>query len=540
MAKTLRDLEINEFSIVRGSGAQPANPEAVAFVYKTADGQGDDEGMQKTKEKPSADPVEKKDERGLAQKIGDVLKGYTFQSTTTETFKDDRDMGKSAESGDDEPTQKQAEAESEAKIKGALIAELERRKSFDASITGGDAVSKAVAPLTEAVGTIAKAVEGIGERVAHLEAQPAGSAGVQKSNHIVVKSNALFPGFTKQLMESAGLTPGQKLSKAVISGQVAGWTAGMAHEEADRFLDFVVDESALLKRLRIERMNGRTKDVDKLALGSAVFRKGTPGVDPGDTVSVSNPTAITLTTQEIISIVSVGDDTLEDNIEGDAFVQHLLRMIADAGANELEYAIWFGDTAGGAGAHINDRWDGVDKLARAAGAHVIDAMGDSDRYFPDTAGAKATKLAKALPTKYRMNKERMAMVMHPDLNLDVGDKLASLDSAQAYQNIVDGTVQRLKGYPVTEMALMRRDVTFSHDPGGGAVNYQNGTMVFLLDPRNVIWGVQREIRIEPERQPRKRATDFVITMRADVKIENADAIAIYDHLLINGDVSVVP
>lgn len=529
MAKTLRDLEINEFSIVRGSGAQPANPQAVAFVYKTADGQGDEDGMQKTKEKPSADPVEKKDERGLAQKIGDVLKGYTFQSTTTETFKDSSEMGKSADGEGDEPAepaQKQSKQEPEPTAK--------------ASQNVGDAVSKAVAPLAEAMGTIAKAVEGIGERVAHLEAQPAGSNGVQKSSHIVVKSNAQFPGFTKQLMESAGLTAGQKLSKAVISGQVAGWTAGMAHEEADRFIDYVVNESVLLNRVRREPMNTRTKDVDKLGLGSDVFRLGTPGVDPGDTVSVANPTAVTLTTQEIVSIVSIGDDTLEDNIEGDAFVQHLLRMIADAGANELEYAIFFGDTAGSAGAHIRTRWDGVDKQARAAGAHIVDATGDSDRYFPDANAAKATKLIKALPTKYRRNPDRMAMIMHPDLKLDVSDKLASLDSAQAYANIVGAGEMRLKNMPIVEMPLMRRDVLFSFDPGGGSVDYQNGTMVYYLDPRNVIWGVQRDIRIEPMRQPRKRATDFVITMRADVKIENADAIAIYDHLLINGDVSVVP
>jgi len=530
MAKTLRDLEINEFSIVRGSGAQPANPQAVAFVYKTADGQGDEDDMQKSQEKPSADPVEKK---GIVDTVKQVLKDYTFRTEIVETFEDGSASTAKAADSAPKPAEKSEPAEP--------AEPTQKAKTADIGEAVQKAVSGAVGPLVEAVGAIAKGVEEMGGRVAALEAQPAGSQGVHKSSsHIVVKSNAQFPGFTKQLMESAGLTPGQKLSKAVISGQVAGWTAGMAHDEADRFIDYVVNESVLLNRIRREPMNTRTKDVDKIGLGADVFRLGTPGVDPGDTVSVSAPTAVTLTTQEIVSIVSIGDDTLEDNIEGDAFVQHLLRMIADAGANELEYALFFGDTAGSAGAHIKTRWDGVDKQARAAGAHIVDATGDSDRYFPDALAVKATKLVKALPTKYRRNADRMAMIMHPDLKLDVSDKLAALDSAQAYANIVGSGEMRLKNQPIVEMPLMRRDVLYTFDPGGGDVNYQNGTMVYYLDPRNVIWGVQRDIRIEPMRQPRKRATDFVITMRADVKIENADAIAIYDHLLINGDVSVVP
>ena len=51
----------------------------------------------------------------------------------------------------------------------------------------------------------------------------------------------------------------------------------------------------------------------------------------------------------------------------------------------------------------------------------------------------------------------------------------------------------------------------------------------LTDLRNLIFGIHRDIRIEPFRQPRKRCTDYVISMRAAVGIENGDAISIYDH-----------
>ena len=57
------------------------------------------------------------------------------------------------------------------------------------------------------------------------------------------------------------------------------------------------------------------------------------------------------------------------------------------------------------------------------------------------------------------------------------------------------------------------------------------TIAILTDPRNIIFGVLREIKIEPMRQPRKRATDFVITLRGDVQVENGDAVVVYEGLL---------
>jgi hypothetical protein len=47
--------------------------------------------------------------------------------------------------------------------------------------------------------------------------------------------------------------------------------------------------------------------------------------------------------------------------------------------------------------------------------------------------------------------------------------------------------------------------------------------------QNLIFGIHRDIKLEPYRQPRKRATDYVLSMRATPQIENGDAIAIYDH-----------
>jgi len=324
------------------------------------------------------------------------------------------------------------------------------------------------------------------------------------------------------------LTPGQRLTKATIS--TSGWSYGLTTDEAKVFIDYLVDESVLLKKVRTVQMKARTQNIDKIGLGDNVFVKGVAGVDPGDTVSITGPTQVELVSKEIVGIVSVGDDTREDNIEGEAFVQHLLRMIGAKGANQIEQASIHGDTAV-SDTGILDRWDGIYKIAKAGGAHVRDAMNDSDRYWPGTNGAKATKLVKLMPTKYRQDLRTLAWILHPDLYLDYNEELASKGYSEALASIAGVRDVPLKGIQNVQVPLLKTDMAFTTgtDP---VVNHTDGSIVILTDLRNIIVGIQREIKIEPQRNARKRATDYVLSMRSAVQVENCDAVVIYDHATV--------
>ena len=48
----------------------------------------------------------------------------------------------------------------------------------------------------------------------------------------------------------------------------------------------------------------------------------------------------------------------------------------------------------------------------------------------------------------------------------------------------------------------------------------DGADVILTPDYNFVYGIQRDITIEPDRVPKERATDFVITMRLDFQVEN--------------------
>ncbi|GMU21156.1 MAG: hypothetical protein AMXMBFR13_12490 [Phycisphaerae bacterium] len=520
MAKT-KNLVLEEFSIVRGSELRPANPGAVALAYKAEPTKKESQMDEKTKAAAA--------KKSLASQVADAVKtvlgtkaqtvrvseyNHVSQSTSRETIDDgqedasggsttivitDATAVEKTESAPAKPAEAKAAAQPQDSAPAADLAEV---------------VTKAVEPLVQSVTSI-------DERLAAVEKSSVGSKVMKTAASANPNDGAKFPAF-KSFLEQ--MTPGQRLSKAVITAQ--NWQYGLSVDEATKFLQYIVDESTLLKRIRTEFMNSPTKNIDKIGLGSKVLVKATPGVDPGDTVSLSGPTQIQLVTKEIIGIVSVGDDTLEDNIEGDAFLQTLLGMIARAAANEIEQAAIHGDTAV-ADDFLLDRWNGFYKKAITGGCHRIEAMADADRYWPGANGAKATRVLKSLPTKYRQDTRTLGWILHPDAYLDYNDELATKGYSEAFASITGIRDVPLRGIQNVQVPLLKTDMVFNY--GEPAVEYTNGTIVMLTDLRNLIIGLQRQIRIETQRNARKRATDFVLTMRGDVQVENPDAIVIYDH-----------
>ncbi len=115
--------------------------------------------------------------------------------------------------------------------------------------------------------------------------------------------------------------------------------------------------------------------------------------------------------------------------------------------------------------------------------------------------------------------------LHNDLYLDYNDELAGKGYTDAWQAITGIVDVPLRGIKNVRVPMLKTNMSFTHS----STPYTDGTVVICTDLRNLIFGIHRDIRIEPFRQPRKRATDYVLSMRCAVNIENGDAIGIYDH-----------
>ena len=68
----------------------------------------------------------------------------------------------------------------------------------------------------------------------------------------------------------------------------ASFTApgALSREEADRFIDYVVDQSFLKNNARIERMNAPTKTIAKVGIGRKILKPAKSATDPDNTVSI--------------------------------------------------------------------------------------------------------------------------------------------------------------------------------------------------------------------------------------------------------------
>lgn len=385
---------------------------------------------------------------------------------------------------------------------------------------------------------------------------------------------------------------------AVITPTSFASPSALSKEEADKFIDYVVDQSFMKANARVERMNAPTKTIAKVGIGQNILKPAKSAVDPGNTVSIITD-QLTLETKEIIAIAEVSDDSLEDNIEGDAFVDHLMRMIAAQAANELDLMCMYGKRIAdpNAATDIKQLVNGWITVARENG-HRLNArdavmFGDSKGEIkPD----KLSRIVKTLPNKYRGNKGNLRFLLADDIYQDYNDYMGARAVSTADPYLLGVGRLTYSNIPLTSVSLMPTDrpivvvggvnTTLANSPAAGTnlikvtdatglsvgdalvLDFQggyeevvtvaviagtditingtlyyshvagqtvketvcNGTDLLMTDYRNLIFGIQRDIKWETERHARRRSTSFVMTLRVDTQIENPDALVIMEGL----------
>ena len=105
-------------------------------------------------------------------------------------------------------------------------------------------------------------------------------------------------------------------------------------EQARRFIDYVWDGTVLAKDGRRVTMRANTMELEKVNVGERVIRAAAQAVgnytNTGATFS-----KVELTTKKIRLDWEVSAEALEDNIEGAALEDHLVRLMTNAFANAL-------------------------------------------------------------------------------------------------------------------------------------------------------------------------------------------------------------
>lgn len=285
-------------------------------------------------------------------------------------------------------------------------------------------------------------------------------------------------------------------------------------EQARRFIDYIWDATTLANDGRRVTMRANTMELEKVNVGERVVRAANQG-DPSFTNAGATFTKVELTTKKLRLDWEVSAEALEDNIEGAALEDHLVRLMTTAFGNDIE------DLA------INGSGTGSDPFLNIMEGYIsrVKTDGFAHQAVVDQVDANWTvndmqKLVLALPRRYRALQTGLKFYAGTDTfanivknNGTVFDSIGSTEAARgSYLGGVDQTIggarqTRVLGIPVLE------------------VPYYPADYVDLTFPQNRIWGFQRDITVNRFYVPKKDTIEYTVFVRFGINWEEQDAIA---------------
>lgn len=288
----------------------------------------------------------------------------------------------------------------------------------------------------------------------------------------------------------------------------------LAVEQQDTFFRKVIDAPTILNQVRMVRMNRPKMEINKIGFGSRILRaasqgtissprsgeEGTRALARADRFSPSF-SKVTLETKEIIAEINLPYEVIEDNIEnaggidGSNFQQTILEMIAEAASRDLEEKLILGDTASG-DAYLALQ-DGILKQATSNIVNHNNASINANLFG---------NMIKAVPDRYKRFLPDMRFFPSKTREIDYRMAVAQRQTGLGDAMLTGTQMPTVLGVGMAGASQMPNDKNL------------------LTAPKNIIMGIQREMRMEFAKDIRERVVIIVMTLRVDNKYEEEDMV----------------
>lgn len=297
-------------------------------------------------------------------------------------------------------------------------------------------------------------------------------------------------------------------------------------EQARRFIDYVWDATVLAQDGRRVTMRANTMELEKVNVGERVIRAAAQA-QPTFANAGATFSKVELTTKKIRLDWEVSTEALEDNIEGGALEDHLVRLMTNAFANDIEDLAINGD--GSTGSFLSIMQGFVSKVkAPGSGANESIVTVENNSWTTEV----MQNIILAMPRKYRAIKNNLKFYAGTDAfqgivknNGTLADAVAEAFAGQIAgstqanrQAYLDGGAQTFGGARTTR--VLGVDVQ--------EVPYYPAGYVDLTFPSNRIWGFQRDITVNRFYQPKKDTIEYTVFVRFGLQWEELDAVAYAD------------
>ena len=295
-------------------------------------------------------------------------------------------------------------------------------------------------------------------------------------------------------------------------------------EQARRFIDYVWDATVLAKDGRRVTMRANTMELEKVNVGERVIRAAAQA-DGSYTNTGATFSKVELTTKKIRLDWEVSAEALEDNVEGAALEDHLVRLMTNAFANDIE-DLAINGTGTGPNPFLNIMPGFIQKMNTDGGAHEALVTVADNAWTP----AVMQEIVLAMPRKYRALKNNLKFYAGTDAfagivknNGTLADAIAEAlgsngNTQQNTQSYLDGNGQTFGGARTTR--VLGIDVQ--------EVPYYPDGFIDLTFPANRVWGFQRDIVVNREYVAKKDTIEYTVFVRFGIQWEEVDAIAYAD------------
>lgn len=295
------------------------------------------------------------------------------------------------------------------------------------------------------------------------------------------------------------------LSELTTSGGV------LTTEQARAFVEIAILESVLLGIITTKPMGAPSLELNKIGFTGRVLR----GATENTALAVADRSKpelgrVTLTSKKLIADVRIPFDVVEDNIEQGNFVDHVKALLAKAVSRDLELLFVQGDTTSTDA--LLKQLDGVLKQATS--------------YVYAAGGVKFTKtvletMVKTMPAQYFVGAPKMAILTSKNAAIDYTSSVANRQTPAGDTALTKASTGEFMGMGIVPIPV------FPENQGVGS----NTTSALLVDPKNIHFGIQREITIMTQPDAPAQELIVVATLRADVKYAHEPAVVKATQLL---------
>lgn len=268
--------------------------------------------------------------------------------------------------------------------------------------------------------------------------------------------------------------------------------------QSDAFLRILINQPTILNEARIVPMNAPKMEINRIGFMSRVLHAAPASGAYLDEANRVKPTTekITLTTSEILAEVHLPYDVLEDSIERASLESTIMQMLGEHAALDLEELLILGDTDTGGSDPFLDLQDGILKLATR---NVVTYSEVPDYYDVNIFKAGI----QAMPVPYLRNRSALRFYTSHLIETEFAALQAARFTMLGDSRLEGDYSEKLKamGIPIVPCALM-----------------PDGTYI-LSHPKNIVFGIQRQIQIETWRDIRARVLVVVMTLRCAQNLE---------------------